>query len=101
MLPHIVAAAPPARRPWLEFLQQLRHAVQPLLGKGEVPTDASARACVEAFGCIAHVITSESMNWYLMYPPESTPDETAPAQACAKTACLSGLMTGLNLCLLK
>ena len=44
-----VAAAPPARRPWLEFLQQLRHAVQPLLGKGEVPTDASARACVDAF----------------------------------------------------
>ena len=46
--------------------------------------ELTLRACVEAFGCIAHVITSESANWYLMYTPESTPDETALAQACAR-----------------
>ena len=46
--------------------------------------ELTLRACVEAFGCIAHVITSESMNWYLMYTPESAPDEAALAQACAR-----------------
>ena len=46
--------------------------------------ELTLRACVEAFGCIAHVITSESANWYLVYTPESTPDETALAQACAR-----------------
>ena len=46
--------------------------------------ELTLRACVEAFGCVAHVITSESMNWYLVYTPESPPDERALAQACAK-----------------
>ena len=25
---------------------------------------------VQAFGCVAHVITSEPANWYLVYRPE-------------------------------
>jgi len=32
--------------------------------------ELSLRAVVEAYGCIAHVITSELLNWYLVYRPE-------------------------------
>ena len=46
--------------------------------------ELTLRAAVEAFGCVAHVVTSESANWYLVYTPESKPDDAALAQACAK-----------------
>ena len=46
--------------------------------------ELTLRACVEAFGCIAHVITSESANWYLVYQPDTTPDADALAALCAK-----------------
>lgn len=45
--------------------------------------ELTLRACVEAFGCVAHVVTSESANWYLVYTPESPPDDSALAKTCA------------------
>ena len=45
--------------------------------------ELTLRASVEAFGCVAHVVTSESSNWYLVYTPESLPDEAELAQVCA------------------
>lgn len=32
--------------------------------------ELTLRAAVEAYGCIAHVITSEAANWHLVYQPE-------------------------------
>ena len=32
----------------------------------------------------AHVVTSETANWYLVYHPEGMPDDKALAAACAK-----------------
>mmetsp|Transcript_21777 Transcript_21777/g.67023 ORF Transcript_21777/g.67023 Transcript_21777/m.67023 type:complete len:271 (+) Transcript_21777:582-1394(+) len=32
--------------------------------------ELTLRAVVEAYGCVAHVITSEPANWYLVYEPE-------------------------------
>ena len=46
--------------------------------------ELTLRACVEAFGCVAHVVTSEDANWYLVYTPEAQPDEAALAALCAK-----------------
>ena len=46
--------------------------------------ELTLRACVEAFGCIAHVVTSEHANWYLVYQPETLPDARALAELCAK-----------------
>jgi hypothetical protein len=46
--------------------------------------ELTLRASVEAFGCKAHVITSEGANWYLVYTPETPPDEQVLAKACAK-----------------
>lgn len=34
--------------------------------------ELTLRAIVEAYGCVAHVLTSEPSNWYLVYHPEST-----------------------------
>ncbi|KAH8061671.1 thiol-dependent ubiquitin-specific protease [Aureococcus anophagefferens] len=34
--------------------------------------ELTLRAVVEAYGCVAHVLTSEARNWYLVYTPEST-----------------------------
>ena len=34
--------------------------------------ELTLRAVVEAYGCVAHVLTSEAQNWYLVYTPEST-----------------------------
>ena len=46
--------------------------------------ELTLRACVEAFGCTAHVVTSETMNWYLVYNPDDQPDESALARKCAE-----------------
>jgi hypothetical protein len=46
--------------------------------------ELTLRACVEAFECVAHVITSEEMNWHLVYHPDSKPDEAALVKICAK-----------------
>lgn len=35
--------------------------------------ELTLRAAVEAFGCTAHVVTSEGQNWYLVYTPEAPP----------------------------
>jgi hypothetical protein len=35
--------------------------------------ELTLRASVEAFGCVAHVVTSEEQNWYLVYTPEAPP----------------------------
>ena len=35
--------------------------------------ELTLRASVEAFGCVAHVVTSEEANWYLVYTPEAPP----------------------------
>ncbi|CAL1129047.1 unnamed protein product [Cladocopium goreaui] len=45
--------------------------------------ELTLRAVVEAYGCIAHVVTSEPKNWHLVYEPENT--EVDPAIAvCPK-----------------
>ena len=36
--------------------------------------ELTLRAAVEAYSCIAHIISSEAQNWYLVYTPESTDD---------------------------
>ena len=42
------------------------------------------RACVEAFECVCHVVTSEELNWYLVYTPDSPADEASLSKICAK-----------------
>ena len=42
--------------------------------------ELTLRAVVEAYGCVAHVLTSEEDNWYLVYSPE-TPDTQLPEGA--------------------
>jgi len=37
--------------------------------------ELTLRASVEAFGIVAHVVTSEEQNWYLVYTPEAPPPE--------------------------
>ena len=36
--------------------------------------ELTLRAAVEAYSCIAHIISSEAQNWYLVYTPESSDD---------------------------
>jgi hypothetical protein len=36
--------------------------------------ELTLRAAVEAYSCIAHIISSEEQNWYLVYTPESSDD---------------------------
>ncbi|KAL1500488.1 hypothetical protein AB1Y20_013145 [Prymnesium parvum] len=45
--------------------------------------ELTLRAIVEAYCCEAHVITSESANWYLVYSPETTEIDEATV-ACPK-----------------
>ena len=40
--------------------------------------ELTLRAAVEAYGCCAHVITSEPANWYLVYQPEGEPLSSMP-----------------------
>lgn len=40
--------------------------------------ELTLRAVVEAYGCKAHVVTSEPANWYLVYSPESGEDRPEP-----------------------
>ena len=40
--------------------------------------ELTLRAAVEAYGCCAHVITSEPANWYLVYNPEGEPLSNMP-----------------------
>jgi len=40
--------------------------------------ELTLRAAVEAFGCRAHVVTSEPANWYLVYQPEGEPLTSLP-----------------------
>lgn len=49
--------------------------------------ELTLRAAVEAFGCVAHVVTSEEQNWYLVYTPEAPPP--AKVASPVKTQCLS------------
>ena len=37
---------------------------------------STLRAAVEAYGCVAHVVTSAESNWYLVYRPEEESDES-------------------------
>ena len=46
--------------------------------------ELTLRACVEAFGCVTHVVTSEAQNWYLVYRPDSPPEPASVAQLCEK-----------------
>ena len=39
--------------------------------------ELTLRAATEAFDCVAHVITSESSNWYLVYRAEACADTDA------------------------
>lgn len=40
--------------------------------------ELTLRAVVDAYGCVAHVVTSEPANWYLKYEPESGDDRPTP-----------------------
>ena len=57
--------------------------------------ELTLRAAVEAYGCSAHVITSEPANWYLVYQPESEPLRSLPlpkdaaAPRCGKEVFIS------------
>ncbi|CAE8624263.1 unnamed protein product [Polarella glacialis] len=42
------------------------------------------RAVVEAYGCVAHVITSEPANWYLVYEPKSQERPDLRVAVCPK-----------------
>ena len=44
--------------------------------------ELTMRAAVEAFGCVAHVVTSEPANWYLVYNPEADRNEGDLAKRC-------------------
>merc|ERR1712039_508043 len=33
--------------------------------------ELTLRAIVEAYGCVVHLVTSESANWYLVYHPDA------------------------------
>lgn len=46
--------------------------------------ELTLRAVVEAYGCEAHVITSEPANWYLVYQPESAGRPDPKVAACPK-----------------
>jgi len=46
--------------------------------------ELTVRAVVEAYGCVAHVITSEPMNWYLVYEPEDTSDPDPKIAICPR-----------------
>jgi len=41
--------------------------------------ELTLRAVVEAYGCVAHVVTSEPKNWHLVYEPENTDVDSAIA----------------------
>uniref|UniRef100_A0A6T8AMC3 OTU domain-containing protein n=1 Tax=Prymnesium polylepis TaxID=72548 RepID=A0A6T8AMC3_9EUKA len=46
--------------------------------------ELTLRAIVEAYGCEAHVITSEEANWYLAYSPETEEERDAAVAFCPK-----------------
>mmetsp|Transcript_34812 Transcript_34812/g.100043 ORF Transcript_34812/g.100043 Transcript_34812/m.100043 type:complete len:274 (-) Transcript_34812:192-1013(-) len=50
--------------------------------------ELTLRAAVEAYGVEAHVITSESSNWYLVYQPEAAEAPDPKVAACPKGAAL-------------
>lgn len=46
--------------------------------------ELTLRAVVEAYMCEAHVVTSESQNWYLVYQPESKDSRDLSIAVCPK-----------------
>jgi len=46
--------------------------------------ELTLRAVVEAYGCEAHVITSEPANWYLVYQPQTIEGHDPDIAACPK-----------------
>eukprot|EP00929_Paragymnodinium_shiwhaense_P070021 TRINITY_DN35405_c0_g1_i1.p1 TRINITY_DN35405_c0_g1~~TRINITY_DN35405_c0_g1_i1.p1 ORF type:complete len:340 (+),score=29.93 TRINITY_DN35405_c0_g1_i1:138-1022(+) len=46
--------------------------------------ELTLRAVVEAYGCEAHVITSEPANWYLVYRPESSEKPDPKVAICPR-----------------
>jgi len=58
-----------------------------LRGMGQSRTwgdELTLRAAVEAFGCVAHVVTSEEQNWYLVYNPDNPVDDAMLARVCKR-----------------
>merc|ERR1719188_2737915 len=46
--------------------------------------ELTLRAAVEAYGCVAHVITSEAANWYLVYESEQQEPADPEIAMCPK-----------------
>mmetsp|Transcript_55216 Transcript_55216/g.103510 ORF Transcript_55216/g.103510 Transcript_55216/m.103510 type:complete len:289 (+) Transcript_55216:25-891(+) len=61
--------------------------LQNMARNGTWGDELTLRAVVEAYGCIAHVITSEPANWHLVYEPET--ETTVPDLDVA--VCPSGM----------
>jgi len=67
-----------------EFKKYLRDMARPKTWGDEL----TLRAVVEAYGCEAHVVTSEPANWYLVYQPESQDQDRAdPKVALCPKGC--------------
>ena len=67
-----------------EFEVYLRKMAKPTTWGDEL----TLRAAAEAFGCVAHVITSEAANWYLVYKSEEG-DDSADVEAILPRARLA------------
>lgn len=46
--------------------------------------ELTLRAVVEAYGCVAHVVTSEPANWFLVYEPEDMSAFDSSIAVCPK-----------------
>merc|ERR1712151_1085940 len=46
--------------------------------------ELTLRAVVEAYRCVAHLVTSEAANWYLVYQPDPKSDKNATKPECPK-----------------
>ncbi|KAJ1444589.1 hypothetical protein M885DRAFT_552551 [Pelagophyceae sp. CCMP2097] len=48
--------------------------------------ELTLRASVEAYGCVAHLVTSEPANWYLVYQADVDPVDASASNAAAASA---------------
>jgi len=57
---------------FFEDTEEFERYIKDMSGNGTWGDELTLRAIVEAYGCEAHVITSEEKNWYLVYTPEGS-----------------------------
>ncbi|CAE7423467.1 OTU11 [Symbiodinium natans] len=58
--------------------------LQNMARNGTWGDELTLRAVVEAYGCIAHVVTSEPANWHLVYEPEGPDAPDLDVAVCPK-----------------